>query len=141
MPTPKQRGGKIYEVTNRNTGEKRISVATNAQDACTHLGWQIGDCYVYETKPTRPKGSPITTGLLVHIPCRVCFYQYAECRLPTGQQCPCKPTSPELKEWVKQALEAHKCIHVGQSLRHKDYELQQKWLPLSQAVEELTPTP
>jgi len=141
VSVPAEAGPKIYEVTNRYTGDKHFTVAYDLKGACARLGWQIDDCYIYEVKPKFRKILGRQRGLLVYIPCRVCFYQYAECRLPTGQQCPCKPTSPELQEWIKQATAAHLCNHVGQSLSHKDYEKQIKWLPLSEAIEELAPQP
>lgn len=141
MSTPAEAGPKIYEVTNRITGEKRSTCSITVYDACKSLGWIIGDCFVNEVEPKLHKPLDQPRGLLVHIPCLVCSFQYAECRLPPDTQCPCKPTSPELKEWLNQATQSHLCNHVGQTLSHIDYEKQEKWLPLSEAIEELAPHP
>ncbi len=128
---------KIYEVHNRDTGEKHYSVATNTEDACKLIGWQIGDCFVSEVKPQRKARGDNHSALLVKIPCQVCPFQYAECRKPPREQCPVQPNAPELKEWLKQAAQAHLCQYYGQELLNNDYHLGQKWLPMEQAIEEL----
>jgi len=128
---------KIYELHNRDTGERRISVATNAQDACSLAGWQIGDCFVIEVKEQRGHSKAGDPPLKVKIPCEVCLYQYAECQLPTDKECPCRPESPDLREWWRQAAEAHLCDFVGQQLKRNDYNLRQKWCPMDEAIREL----
>ena len=129
---------KIYEVHNRDTGQKHFSVATNAQDACKLLGWMVGDCFVSEVKPQRKARGDNHSALLVKIPCQVCPFQYAECRKPPREQCPVQPNAPELKDWLKQAAQAHLCQYYGQELLNNDYHLGQKWLPMEQAIEELS---
>ena len=42
----KERPMKTYRVTHRRTRDCALADATNAQDACKQLGWQIGDCHV-----------------------------------------------------------------------------------------------
>jgi hypothetical protein len=132
---------KIYEITNRTTGKKHYSVSDNAQDACKQAGWSIGDCFVHEQKPRRkpvPDHEPL---LLVKIPCRVCSYQYAQCANPPGEQCPCRPDTPDLNEWLKQVAKAHLCPHVGKKLAKVDYDLGQKWETIEQAIKDLSPQP
>ncbi len=129
---------KIYEVHNRDTGQKHYSVATNTEDACKLIGWQIGDCFVSEVKPQRKARGDNHSALLVKIPCQVCPFQYAECRKPTKEKCPVHPNAPDWKEWLKQAAEAHLCQYYGQELSNNDYHLGQKWLPMEQAIEELS---
>ncbi|MBA7536152.1 hypothetical protein ES705_28414 [subsurface metagenome] len=128
---------KIYEVTNKDTGEKRHAVGVNQQDVCRQIDWLIGDCFIREEKPQRKAGKDEQSGLLVKIPCQVCPFQYAECRKPAEAECPVRPNAPELREWLGQALEAHACDYYGQELSHTDYQLGQKWLPMEQAIEEL----
>jgi len=129
---------KIYEVHNRNTGQKHYSVATNAEDACKLIGLQTGDCFVSEVKPQRKARGDNHSALMVKIPCLVCPFQYADCRKPFTEQCPVQPNAPELKDWLKQAAKAHLCQYYGQELSNNDYHLGQKWLPLEQAIEELS---
>ncbi|MBA7563525.1 hypothetical protein ES708_05184 [subsurface metagenome] len=128
---------KIYELTNKDTGERHLSVSTNAQDACKQAGWLIGDCYVNQQKPKRKAGGDGHSALMVKIPCLTCPFQYAECRKPATEECPTRPSAPELQNWLKQATEAHLCDYVGQELSKIDYQLGQKWLPMEQAIEEL----
>jgi len=128
---------KIYEVTNRTTGERHFAVSDNAQDACKQAGWQIDGCFIVEQKPKRKTGTRGQTSLLVKISCLVCPFQYAECKRPDNGECPVRPNAPELREWLKQAAEAHLCPHQGQELSEKDYHFNQKWIPLEQAIEEL----
>ena len=130
---------KIYEITNRTTGEKHYVVSDNAQDACQQAGWLIGDCFVFEQKPRRRPMSHPEPLTLYKIPCRVCFYQYGECVNPPGEQCPCRPDSPDLNEWLKQVAKAHLCPHVGEQLKSQDYDLAQKWVTIEQAIKELSP--
>ncbi len=139
MPNPEKGGVNIYEVTSRSTGAKHFTVAASPKGACNLHGWDIEDCFVKEVQPHYQPGKKETLGLLVTIPCKLCLYQYSACDLPLGQQCPCKPTTPEINEWVRQAMQSHLCNFVGQSLTRKHYEQSQKTVPLSQAVEELTP--
>jgi len=128
----------IYEVTNKTTGEKSFQVALNAQDACKQAGWIIDDCYVNPQKPqhrTDTKGDTVT---LVRIPCQTCLFQYGECKKPDDLECPVKPQAPELKEWLKQASEAHLCPYQGQELTKKGHNLGRKSVPIEQAILELT---
>jgi len=128
---------KIYEIINQTTGEKSFQPATNAEDACKQAGWLIGDCFVRAEKP-RIKPVPDHDSLvLVHIPCETCPFQYAECRKPATEDCPTRPSAPELQNWLKQAAEAHLCNYYGQELSKTDYQLGQKWLPMEQAIKEL----
>jgi len=129
---------KIYEVHNRSTGEKHLSVATNTQQACNLAEWQIGDCFIVELKPRRQPAPGQETLLLVTIPCQTCPFQYAECRKPPDKDCPCKPKTPDLQRWLVEEAQAHLCDFVGASLKIKDYNLQRKWLPMDKAIEELT---
>ena len=137
MSQDKNKELKIFELTNKDTGERHLSVSTNAQNACKQAGWPIGDCYVMEQQPRWKGGKHGDSTMLVKIPCLVCPFQYAECRKPLAEDCPTRPKAPELQEWVKQAAEAHLCNYVGQDLPKTDYHLGQKWLPMEQAIEEL----
>ena len=128
---------KIYEVNNRTTGERSYRAATNAEDACKQAGWLIGDCFVNTQKPSvhfNPKGESQT---LVKIPCQTCPFQWAECKKPADQDCPTRPSAPELQNWLKQAAESHLCGHIGEALTNTDYHLGEKWVPMEQAIEEL----
>ncbi|MBA7486478.1 hypothetical protein ES707_22037 [subsurface metagenome] len=128
---------KIYQITNRTTGEKQYSVSDNAQDACKLIGWLIGDCFIVEVKPQRKARGDDHSALMVKIPCQVCPFQYAECRRPADKECSVRPNAPELNEWMKQAAEAHLCDYYGQELSNTDYHLGQKWVPMEKAIEEL----
>ena len=128
---------KIYEVTNKLTGDKGYQAATNREDACKQAGWLIGDCYINAPKPkyqSVPDHEPL---VLVKLPCQVCPFQYAECKKPADNDCPVRPNAPELNEWLAQAAEAHLCQYYGQELQKTDYHLNQKWLPMEQAIREL----
>ncbi|GAI78175.1 unnamed protein product [marine sediment metagenome] len=127
----------IYEVTNRDTGERHLAISYNAQDACKQAGWLIGDCFTVEQKPTRKPTPDGETGLLYKVPCRVCPFRYGECKKPADKECPVRPNAPELKEWLKQITEARLCHYSGQELSEKDYHSNHKWIPLEQAIEEL----
>lgn len=128
---------KIYELTNKNTGRRHLSVSDNADNACKLAGWLIGDCFVREVKPQRKARGDDHSALMVKIPCQVCPFQYAECRKPADKECPVRPNAPELKAWLEQAAQAHLCDYCGQELSYNDYHLGQKWLPIEQAIEEL----
>ena len=130
---------KIYEVTNKATGQKRYSVSTNAQDACQRACWPIGDCFVYEQKPKRRPMSHDRPLTLYKIPCRLCPYQYSECVNPPGEQCPCQSDTTDLNDWQKQVSKAYQCPHVGHQLQRQDYDLAQKWVTIEQAINELSP--
>ncbi len=67
---------KIYEVTNRDTGERHLAVSYNAQDACKQAGWLMGDCFIVEQKPTRKPTPDGETGLLYKVPCRLSKKDY-----------------------------------------------------------------
>jgi len=132
---------KVYEITHRTTGEKSFQAARTADNACEQAGWLIGDCFVVEQKPRVkpiPRHDPSVS---YKVPCLTCPFQYAECRKPDDTECPTRPQAPELQEWLKQAAEAHLCPHVGVVLSKKDYQFQQKWLPIAEALEELSPKP
>lgn len=128
---------KIYQITHRETGEKRIVASIAAQNACAGLGWMIGDCHVYEVTPEMHSVEPFKTALCVKVPCNICSFQWSECKLQHGCQCPCSPTTPDVQEWTRQAMKAHLCTHIGIALFKKDYYMHQKWLPLEEAVREL----
>jgi len=128
---------KIYEATHRVTGEKHYVVSHNADEACKQAGWLIGDCFVVAQKPQRKARGDNHSALLVKIPCQVCPFQYGECRKPAQTECPVQPNAPDLQEWLKQAAQAHLCDYYGQELSETDYHLNQKWLPMQQAIEEL----
>ena len=128
---------KIYEVTNRATGDKSYQPATNAEDACRQAGWQIGDCFVNEQRPRRKPFLHHDPLALVKIPCHTCPFQYAECRKPSAEECLVQHDAPDVTEWFKQVCQARLCPHVGCVLTKKDYNLSQKWLPEAQAIEEL----
>ncbi|GAJ00789.1 unnamed protein product, partial [marine sediment metagenome] len=53
------------------------------------------------------------------------------------EECPTRPSAPELQNWLKQAAEAHLCGYVGEALTKNDYHLGQKWCPMERAIEEL----
>ncbi|KKN21797.1 hypothetical protein LCGC14_0921770 [marine sediment metagenome] len=129
----------IYEVTHRETGKKSYQAATTAEDACKLAGWLIGDCFVNPQKPKYKHHDKGESELLVKIPCLTCPFQYAECRKPGTEECPTRPKAPELQEWLKQATESHLCPYVGEALKKTDYNLGQKWLPMEEAVKELSP--
>jgi len=128
---------KIYELTNRDTGEKHLAVSYTAEEACKQAGWLIDNCFIVEQKPLRKAVEGHESQLLYKVPCQVCPFQYAECRRPADKECPVRPNAPELKEWLAQAAEARLCDHYGQELSEKDYHFNQKWIALEQAIEEL----
>jgi len=139
MEDPEAQDLNIYEVINRTTGERSVHVSLNSQDACQQAGWLIGDCYVNVQKPRYRPTSRGKSEAMVKIPCRTCPFQYSSCNLEQGKPCPIKPEAPELKEWLKQASQAHLCPHQGQELTKKDHNLQQKCISLTQAIAELSP--
>lgn len=128
----------VFEVNNKQTGEKSFQVASNAQDACKQAGWLIGDCYVNPQRPHHKTGLDGRTIQLATIPCITCPFQYGECKKPDDVDCPVRPQAPELKEWLKQAAEAHICPYQGQELTKKDHDLGRKTIPMEQAILELT---
>lgn len=130
---------KLYHVTNRTTGERWLAITFNADDACKQADWLVGDCYVHEVTECRGHSKAGESPLKVNIPCRTCPFQYAECKKPDEADCPLSLNTPDLNEWLKQAATAHLCLHVGQDLTMKDYNLNQKWVTLAQAIEELAP--
>jgi len=138
MTTQNKEKQKLYEVTNRATGDKKYAVSDNAQDACKQHGWLIGDCFIYEQKPRRKPVPDHETTLLVKIHCQTCPYQYASCNKPDEVDCPVRPTDPTLEDWIRQAAKSHLCPHVGQTLAKIDYNLGQKWVRMAKAIEELT---
>lgn len=139
MSNNAEQGVIIYEITNRTTGGKSYQPATNYEDACKQAGWLIEDCFVTEAiqryKPV-PDHEPV---ILVRIPCQVCPYQWAECRKPEDRDCPCRREMPDLNEWLKEITKAHLCEFVGKELAKTDYRLGQKWIPIAQAIKELSP--
>ena len=128
---------KIFDVTNKDTGERLVVVGVNHMDCCRQLGWKIDDCFIAEQMPRRKTNGDGHSNLLVRIPCQVCPFQYAECRKLDAELCPTQPNVPELQEWLKQAAESHLCNYVGQGLYTIDYHLGQKWCSMEQAIEEL----
>lgn len=132
---------KIYDIINRNSGEKSCQPASTAGNACKQAGWLIGDCYIVEQKPRAGHVPNEGTQLLYKVPCLVCPFQYAECRKPATEECPTQPDAPELQNWLKQATQAHLCNYVGQPLIKKDHNLRQMWCPIDKALEALTPKP
>ena len=126
-------GMKLYEVTNRITGEKRLTAANTAQQACELHGWMIGDCFVilYRTRTGQYRGEP--HGDLVAVPCEVCPYQYAECIKPVGTECPVTSDVPDLQEWLKKISLAHLCLHVGEDMGKTNHRLHRKLTPFAEA--------
>jgi hypothetical protein len=125
---------KIYHVWNRVTGQHRYQVATNAQDACAKQGWMIGDCYIVPVTPRYTKVDNGTPDLLYQVPCRTCSYQYAICKRPYGAPCQLSGELPTYDAWLRRAVEAHQCPHVGDSLSKEDYERGITWLPFDLAL-------
>ncbi|MBA7579300.1 hypothetical protein ES708_21170 [subsurface metagenome] len=128
---------KLYEITNRTTGHKQLSVSDNAQDACEQAGWNIGDCFVVEVKPKRKAGKDGHSDLMVKIPCQTCPFQYGECLSPAEVECPVSRDTPDIHEWTKRVLEAHHCDYVGVELSKTDHQAKQKWCSMEQAIREL----
>ena len=138
MPKTKAKKLDIYEVSNQDTGEKVYKAATTPQDACEQAGWQIGDCFVFLQKPRSYHVADHDPILKVKISCRTCPFQFAECLKVDTEECPTRPSSPELQNWLKQAAESHLCGYIGVSLTKKDYYSGQKWVTIEIAVKELT---
>lgn len=132
---------KLYEVTNRDTGDKCLAVATNAQDACALLGWMIGDCFVtlYRTVSGQYHGESRFD--LVAVPCEVCPYQWAACEKPDGTKCPVTSDVPDLNEWLKKISLAHLCAFVGEDMLKNHHRLHRNLIPFEEAIKELTPSP
>jgi len=130
---------KVYEITNRETGEKSHQAASNAEDACKQAGWLIGNCYVVLAIHHRTLDSQNEPVVLVRISCQVCPYQWAECKKPPRRICPCRREMPDLNEWLAEITKAHLCEFVGEELTKTDYRQFQKWTPIAQAIKELSP--
>ncbi|MBA7635101.1 hypothetical protein ES703_42701 [subsurface metagenome] len=128
---------KVYEITNRATGEKHFAASYSAEEACKQAGWLIGDCYVIHPLSRHQHKDKQEPQTLVKVPCEICPYQYGECKKPDTEACPTRSEAPELLEWAKQAALAHLCPFIGEILTKKDYLNHQKWLPMAQAIEEL----
>lgn len=137
MNTPNAKELQIYEITHRDTGEKRYQPATNAEDACKQAGWLIGNCYVVEVKPQRKPTAEYNETLKVRIPCQICPYRYAECIKPADEPCPVGTETPDFNEYLRHAAQANLCRYIGSELTKQDYHLHQKWLPLKAAIKEL----
>ncbi len=129
---------KIYQVINRDTGELQYSVSNNAEDACKQVGWLIDDCYVIEQKPKLKMVKGENRQPLYRIPCQVCPFNYTECKNPAGEECPFQPTTPEIEEYQECVAKSHFCPHLGQDLAITDHRLNQKWLPIAEAIKELS---
>lgn len=129
---------RIYKITHRTTGARLYQVASNAEDALSLANRIPADCFIVELKPRRMPVPDHETIVLYKIPCDVCPYQYAVCDKPEDVECPTRYDIPDLKEWLKRASEAHLCPHVGIELYKIDYNLHQKWVPLEQAIRELS---
>lgn len=130
---------KLYQITNRDTGEERTVVSDNAQDACSSLGWLTGDCHFMLVRGHFKAGKDGEGQLLFEVPCEVCNFQWASCDRPLGQPCPCSIENPDLGKWLLNVTMAHLCEFVGQDLDKKDHQIHQKWVTLDQAVKELCP--
>lgn len=141
MNTPEAQELKLYEVTHRATGERHYAVSHTAQDACSQAGWLIGDCYIVKQRPLAKYDKHERAILLVKIPCRVCPYQRTECVKPDDAECPTRPETPDLNQWLKETSKAHLCPYTGQDLGKKDYEKRLKGVSLEEATNELTPQP
>ena len=129
----------LYEVTNRVTGDKRLTIANTAQQACELQDWMVGDCFVtlYRTLPGQYRGEKRSD--LVAVPCEICPYQYAECAKPAGAECPVTSAVPDLIEWLKKISQAHLCDHVGVDMLQEHHRLHRKLIPFEEAVNALTP--
>ncbi|MBA7685795.1 hypothetical protein ES703_94223 [subsurface metagenome] len=139
MNTPEAKELKLYQVTNRNTGERHFAVSDNAQDACLQAGWLIGDCYVVEQKPLAKYDKKERIRLLVKIPCHVCPYQLYDCNKPDNAECPVRLDTQDLNEWLKETSKAYLCLHSGELLSKRDYQNRLKTTTLEQAIKELPP--
>ena len=129
----------IYEVTNRETGEKSFQPATTAEKACKQAGWLVENCFtalaIERWKPV-PDHDPVH---LIRIPCQVCPYQWAECKKGEQDECPCRREMPDLNEWLAEITKSHLCEFIGQALAKTDYRQWQKWVLIAQAIKELSP--
>lgn len=132
---------KLYEITHRSTGERHFAVDYNAQDACLQAGWLIGDCFIVEQKPLTKFDKHERSILLVKIPCRVCPYQYAECHKPDDAECPTRPETSDLNQWLKETSNAHLCPYTGYALTTTDHQKRLKRVFLADAINELSAKP
>ncbi|GAI63965.1 unnamed protein product [marine sediment metagenome] len=139
MNTPEAQELKLYEVSNRNTGQRHYAVDYNAQDACLQTGCQIGDCYVVEQKPIAKYDKKQLTRLLVKIPCHVCPYVSSDCNKPDNADCPVRLDTQDLNEWLKETSKASICLYTGEHLSNRDYQNRLKTTTLEQAIKELSP--
>ncbi len=139
MNNPEAQELKLYEVMNKNTGERHFAVSYNAQDACLQAGWLIGDCYVVEQKPLAKYHKKQLTRLLVKIPCRVCPYVFTDCNKPDNTDCPVRLDTQDLNEWLKETSKASICLYTGEHLSNRDYQIRLKTTTLAQAIKELSP--
>lgn len=130
---------KLYEVTNRNTGEKHYTIDSNAQDACLQAGWLIADCYIIEQQPIRKYDKHQRSTLLVKIPCHICSYQLTECNKPNDTDCPIQPQTSDLHQWLDEIAKSRLCHYVGHHLAPHDYQTWLKRVSLDEAIKELTP--
>jgi len=128
---------KIYELTNKTTAHRHLSVSDNAQDACKQAGWLIGDCFVKELHPLVKPTESGHSKPMVRIPCQVCPYQYGECTKPAEAECPVRNNAPNLNEWLIQVAAAHLCEYTGEQLTQNDYIQQRKWASYKQMIKEL----
>jgi len=129
----------IYQVTHRETGEKRIVASFDTHSACSGLGWMVGDCHVVEMQGEKHRVAGDWEPLCIRVPCNTCPFQWAECKLLPGSKCPCSINTPDQMEWLIQVTKSHLCSHAGIALTRNDYYLHQKWLPMELALQELAP--
>jgi len=132
---------KLFEVTNKTTGEQYYAVTDNPDDACQQAGWPVADCFVYEQTPRPRHEGNRKPQYYVKIPCQTCPYQYAECLKPEYTDCPIRQTDTDFNTWRKRALQAHLCNFTGHTLTKTDYQKGQKLVKLSVAITELTAKP
>lgn len=115
-----------YELINKATGKKHISLSDTPQNACKQAGWQIDDCSVRDvSSPPTQDHNPLRLADF-KIPCQVCPYQYGECTKPAEARCPARTNTPNLSEWMKQVMRAHLCQYTGVALTEKNYHQHQK---------------
>lgn len=138
MEVDESRPKKVYQVTHRASGEMRIIASVAAQNACAACGWMMADCHVFEATGETHTIHDHREALCVKLPCSVCSFQWAECKKYPADVCPCRPEVPDIHEWFRQATKAHLCAHVGVDLAIKDHQLHQKWLPMEEAIRELS---
>lgn len=131
----------VYSVMNKNTGDSLYIADVSPEQACASVHWPYEDCSVIEVPKQRHPTRWSRPGLYVKLLCEICPYQRAECIKPADLTCPVRSEVPDVTEWLTKVLEAHICPHVGVDLTINDYQLHRKWVPLPQAIKELTPKP